>query len=97
MDKGKKITQHYQTTGILGAYESAECVDDIEMDGQFAPCFDDSLIIYDSDVMRTSRRMMVGGKAFRISSIFPVIGVSTPTERMLRLIDADLEKESRND
>ena len=95
MNHLKDTAAHYLETGILGAYETAEVDSDEEQDGKYVPCFDDSLIIFDSDFNRITRRMMVGGKAFRVSSIFPAAGISTPTERMLRLIDSDLENESR--
>ena len=94
MNHEKNAHKYYLENGIFGAYETAEVDFDEEQDGKYAPCFDDSLIIFDSDFNRVTRRMMVSGKSFRVSSIFPVAGMSTPTERMLRLIDSDLEKES---
>ncbi|MDR1747863.1 MAG: hypothetical protein LBR47_02255 [Spirochaetaceae bacterium] len=87
----------YLQTGILGSYESAECIDEAEKNGKCAPCFDDSLIIFSPDTVQTRRQMIVGGKAFQVSSFFPAAGASTPTEGMLQLADAYLEREMRGD
>ena len=95
MNQTKTTAAHYLETGILGAYETAEYVCDEEIDGRYAPCFDDALIIIDSDFNRMQRDMIVDGKAFRVFSVFCSAGSSTPTEGILRLIDADLEREAR--
>jgi hypothetical protein len=89
-----KRTAAYWKTGILGSYETAECDDYAERDGKYAPCFDDSLVILGSDTVQTLRCMVIGGKAFRVNSIFPAKDAATPTERLLQLVDADLAKES---
>ena len=41
MTNNKNIAQHYFSTGILGAYETAEVEDEIQSGDKFAPCFDD--------------------------------------------------------
>ena len=95
MNHTKGPAAYYLETGILGAYETAESIDDTEIDGQYAACFDDSLTILGSDFNRIQRDMMVDGKAFRICSMFRSAKSSTPTEGLLKLIDTDLEKEAR--
>ena len=38
-------------------------------------------------------RMLIRGKVFRVTSIFPDAPTVTPTDKMLSLIDSELEKE----
>ena len=96
MDKEKIITQHYQTTGILGAYESAEVDWEEEQDGKYAPCFDDSLVILDEAQIIIKRSMLIEGRRYSICSVFPARVPHTPTDKMLALIDAEVEKDARN-
>ena len=61
MKPEKTITQHYMETKILGAYETAEVVCEEEMDGKYAPCFEDSLLILHEHQTSMERVMMVEG------------------------------------
>ena len=40
--------------------------------------------------------MLIKGKRFIISSVFPVKAKATATDRMLALIDADLQKDAKS-
>ncbi|HWS44212.1 MAG TPA: hypothetical protein VN421_14145, partial [Pseudoflavonifractor sp.] len=42
------------------------------------------------------RDMLVGGKVFHITSVFPSEAKATPTDKLLSLIDADLSKEAHS-
>ena len=41
------------------------------------------------------RKMLIGGKCFHVSSVFPSHPTATPTDKMLELIDAELKKDTR--
>ena len=93
MNPEKTIEKHYLETGILGAYETAEVVCEEEMNGKCAPCFEDSLLVFRENQTSMERFMMIEGKCFRIKSLFTVATNITPTDKMLNLIDADIERE----
>jgi hypothetical protein len=92
MIPNKKITQHYFKTGILGAYETTEVVDAMEYDNKSAPCFDDAVTDIDNQRAMIRRTMDIGGRRFRICSVFPTNAPDTPTDKLLKLIDSDLGK-----
>lgn len=87
----KTIAAHYLKTGICGAYETAEVIDDVEINGKAAPCFDDSTSQFDETYSTIRRTMVIGGNRFHVCSVLITDGKTTPTDQMLRLIDADLE------
>ena len=93
MKPQKTIEKHYLETGVLGAYETAEVVYEEETAGKYAPCFDDSLLVFRENQTSMERVMMIEGKHFRIKSLFSVATSMTPTDKMLNLIDADIERE----
>lgn len=96
MDKEKMITRHYLETGILGAYETAEVDWVEEKDGRYTPCFDDVTVLWDKEQTSTTRMMDIEGRRFRIRSFFPTDTGITPTDKLLTLIDTELEKETQS-
>lgn len=96
MDKEKTIARHYLETGILGAYETAEVDWDEEKEGRYAPCFNDATVLWDKERTSTTRMMDIEGRRFRIRSFFPTDTDVTPTDKLLTLIDTELEKETQS-
>ena len=95
MDREKMIARHYLDTGILGAYETAEVVWDEVVDGKCVPCFEDAMVVFEIGQTRTDRVMDIGGRHFRVRSVFPADTETTPTDKLLALIDTELEKDTR--
>lgn len=93
MDKEQKIARHYLETGILGAYETTEVAHEEQIDGKCAPCFEDATVNFDPDTVTAYRSMHIEGRRFRICSVFPGDSTITPTDKLLNLIDSELEKE----
>ena len=94
LDREQTIARHYLKTGVLGAYETAEIIHEEEENGKYAPCFEDATVFFDKTQTTASRAMCIEGRRYRIRSVFPAMG-HTPTDKLLAVIDADLEKESR--
>jgi len=95
MDREQKIARHYLETAVLGAYETAEVIHEEEENGKYAPCFEDATVFFGKTQTTTVRSMCIEGRRYRVCSVLPVMG-HTPTDKLLTLIDTDLEKEARN-
>jgi hypothetical protein len=91
MDREKMIAQHYLETGVLGAYETAEVIHEEEENGKYAPCFEDATIFFGKTQTTTFRSMCIEGRRYRVCSVLPAMG-HTPTDKLLILIDTELEK-----
>lgn len=94
MDKEKKMARHYLETGILGVYETAEVAHEEKSNGKCAPCFADSTVHFDTEQTTAQRKMIIEGRRFCISSVFPADAGCTPTDKLLGLIDAERKKET---
>lgn len=88
----KNLNRHYLETGIWGSYDTAGIIDS-ELDGTPVALFEDTELKEEPDGLYLERRMMVGGKKFSVSSVFPKDAVSTPTDKLLSLIDKEQEAE----
>jgi len=64
-----------------------------EDNGKFAPCFEDATVFFDKAQTIAVRSMCIEGRRYRVRSVFPVSGY-TPTDKLLSVIAADLEKEA---
>lgn len=95
MDREKMIARHYLETGVLGAYETTEVEWDEVVDGKCAPCFEDAMVVFGSEQTHVDRRMDIEGRRFRIRSVLPAAG-HTPTDKLLALIDTELEKDTHS-
>ena len=96
MDREQKIARHYLETGVYGAYETAEVAHEEEIDGKYAPCFEDATTLFDHELTTTNRSMCIEGRRFLVCSVFPADSKSTPTDKLLTLIDTELRKETQS-
>jgi len=88
----KNANRHYLETGLCGSYDTAGIVDS-ELDGKPVTLFEDTELKEEPDDICLERRMIVGGKKFVISSVFPKDAHLTPTDKLLSLIDKEQETE----
>ena len=95
MNQKRNAAKHYLDTGILGAYETVEVEWDEEKDGKCAPCFEDTLVVFHTEQIHTERVMDIKGRRFRIRSVFPTDNEINPTDKLLALIDSELEKDAQ--
>lgn len=89
----KQDWEIYRDTEMLGAYHP-ECAVLRETEGGVTTVFRDTEHWNRSEGFVRERSMVIGGKCFRITSVFPDDASVTPTDKLLRLIDAELEKEA---
>ncbi|MGE5630174.1 MAG: hypothetical protein ACM3TR_03650 [Caulobacteraceae bacterium] len=88
----KNANRHYLETGLYGSYDTAGLVDS-ELDGTPVALFEDTKLKEEPDGIYLERHMIVAGKKFAVSSVFPKEAVSTPTDKLLTLIDKDQDAE----
>ena len=81
----------YMKTGLLGAYHPDRAVKR-EIDGKVLPVYRDTRYRETEEGMELQREMVVGGRMFLVRSVFSSTSTATPTQKMLRIIDNDLEK-----
>lgn len=83
--------EEYLKTGLLGVYHPDRAVKR-EVDGKVLPLYRDTVYTETDEGMELKREMVVGGRMFIVRSVFPSASTATPTQKMLRIIDNDLEK-----
>jgi hypothetical protein len=88
----KNANRHYIETSIWGSYDTVGIVDR-ELDGTPVALFEDTKLKEEPDGICLERHMIVAGKKFAVSSVFPKDASSTPTDKLLSLIDKEQEAE----
>ncbi len=86
--------QEYTTTGMLGSYQPGRAVLRQMEDGGVSTIFRDTIYSEREGYKIHKRKMLIEGKCFHISSVFPGDPIATPTDKMLEFIDAELKKDS---
>ncbi|WP_027416534.1 hypothetical protein [Aneurinibacillus terranovensis] len=88
----KNVHRHYLETGLYGSYDTAGIIDG-EFDNTPVALFEDTKLKEEPDDICLELRMIVGGKRFAVSSVFPRDATLTPTEKLLSLIDKEQDTE----
>lgn len=92
----KKDWEIYRDTGILGGY-MPECAKLRQTeDGDVATVFRDTTTCMEEDCITKQREMLIGGRRFCITSVFPAEPSVTATDKLLAYIDAELKKEAHS-
>ena len=60
------------------------------------PEFTNAYYQHQDDHIINQREMLIGGKVFHVTSVFPMDATATPTDKLLSLIDTDLKKEAHS-
>ena len=84
--------EEYRDTGMLGGYCPEHAFLRDAGNGAVVTSFRDASYWQREDHMVSERDILIGGKAFHVTSVFPAEGSATPTDKLLSLIDADLAK-----
>ena len=88
--------EEYRDTGMLGGYRPERAVLRDDGNGSVATSFRDTAYWLKDDHAVSERQMLIGGKVFQVTSVFPSKTSATPTDKLLSLIDADLAKEAHS-
>ena len=97
--------EKYRETGMLGGYDPHGAL--LRYDphgallretesGEVLTSFRDTCYQHQDDYNITQREMLIGGKVFHVTSVFPMAATATPTDKLLSLIDKDLKKEAHS-
>ena len=87
-----KEYEQYRDTGILGMYRPETAILWSAEDGGVDTIFRDTRYESMDSGLQRERDMLIRGKVFRVSSVFPQVPTATATDKLLSLIDSELEK-----
>ncbi len=90
----KKDWQDYRDTKMLGVYHPENAVLRKAENGEVIATFRDTAYWDRDEGAVRERKMLIGGKCFHITSVFPDVPTATPTDKLLTLINTELEKEN---
>ena len=85
----KKDYEEYRDTGVLGGYHPEMAVLREQSDGEVMTIFRDTEYHQQGQNMECRREMLIRGKVFHVTSVFPAEAIATPTDKLLSLIDAE--------
>ena len=86
----------YRVTGMLGGYNPNGALLRETESGEVLTSFRDTSYQHQDDHIINQREMLIGGKVFHVTSVFPMDATATPTDKLLSLIDTDLKKEAHS-
>ena len=87
----KTESEIYLETGILGGYRPEEAVLRKADGGGVDTLYRDANYTVSEKEYSRERQMLIRGKRFIVTSVFPTNATSTPTDKILSVIDGDLE------
>ena len=85
----KKDYEVYRDTGVLGSYHPEMAVLREQRGGEVLTTFRDTNYQQREDHLESQREMLIRGKVFHVTSVFPNQAIATPTDKLLSLIDAE--------
>lgn len=88
--------EEYRDTGMLGGYDPDGALLRETESGEVLTSFRDTSYQHQDDHIINQREMLIGGKVFHVTSVFPMDATATPTVKLLSLIDTDLKKEAHS-
>ena len=88
--------EEYRETGMLGGYDPDRATLRETENGEVLTSFRDTSYQHLDDHTINHREMLIGGKVFHVTSVFPMEATAIPTDKLLSLIDTDLKKEAHS-
>lgn len=87
--------EEYMESGTVGAYQSEYAVLRQDEDG-ICTIYRDTVYEFSDKELTGKRIMAVGGRCFRVTSVFPADASATATDKFLSYIDSELKKETHS-
>ena len=87
--------EEYKETGMIGAYYPERAIHR-RSEGGVSTTYRDCKSRVTEDSFTKERAMVVNGKTYLVTSVFPLEPSATPTEKMLSYIDSELEKATKS-
>ena len=91
----KSENEIYLETGILGGYRPEEVVLRKAEGGGVDTLYRDAQYTITENEYSREWQMLIRGKCFIVTSVFPTNAAATPTDKMLSVIDSDLNVEKK--
>lgn len=91
----KSDYEEYKETGMIGAYYPERAILRSYESGVLTTYRDCAHRIND-DSYTSERTMVVNGKTYLVTSVFPLESTATPTDKMLSYIDSELAKDAKS-
>ena len=82
----KKDYEVYRDTGVLGSYHPEMAVLREQRGDEILTTFRDTNYQQREDHLESQREMLIRGKVFHVTSVFPAEAIATPTDKLLSLI-----------
>ena len=92
----KKDYEVYRDTGVLGSYHPEMAVLREQCGGEILTTFRDTNYQQREDHLESQREMLIRGKVFHVTSVFPNQAIATPTDKLLSLIDAEFSEKGHS-
>lgn len=92
----RKEFEVYRDTGVLGGYQPEMAVQREQSAGEVMTIFRDTEYRRQEQNMECRREMLIRGKVFHVTSVFPAEAIATPTDKLLSLIDAEFADQSHS-
>lgn len=92
----KKDYEAYRDTGVLGSYRPEMAVLREQRGGEVLTTFRDTNYQQQEDRLESQRKMLIRGKVFHVTSVFPSQAIATPTDKLLSLIDAEFSEKGHS-
>ncbi len=91
----KSDYEEYKETGMIGAYYPERAILQKGENGVLTN-YRDCYHCITADSFTRERTMVVNGKTYLVTSVFPLEPTATPTEKMLSFIDSELAKDAKS-
>ena len=88
--------EKYRETGMLGGYDPDGALLRETESGEVLTSFRDTCYQHQDDHIINQREMLIGGKVFHVTSVFPSQAIATPTDKLLSLIDAEFAEQGHS-
>ena len=92
----KKDYEVYRDTGVLGSYHPEMAVLREQNNGEVMTMFRDTEYHQQEQNVECQREMLIRGKVFHVTSVFPAETIAAPPDKMLSLLDPEFSEKGHS-